>query len=578
MHRGDIATEEAPTEREKKVAATPSAEPTDFDAFANRHIGPNAEEIAEMLHEVGLKSIDELIEATLPKNIRLNRALDLFEAKTESEALAELRALASKNKVVRNFIGAGYSDTVTPPVIQRNILENPGWYTAYTPYQAELAQGRLEALLNFQTMVSDLTGLDIANASLLDEATAAAEAMILCRAAAAGPNRRAFFVADDCHPQTIQVVRARAKPLGIEVKIGNHAHFQFDDSVFGALVQYPATDGAIHDYTTFVEQAHAVGAFVVMAADILALTLLEAPGEIGADVAVGSTQRFGVPLGFGGPHAAYIATRDQYKRHLPGRLVGVSHDAEGRKAYRLALQTREQHIRRDKATSNICTAQVLLAVIASMYAVYHGPKGLRAIAERVHNFAAKLATGLSDLGFTITHHHFFDTIRLELTTGAGGDILERAGRLGCNLRAPGDDAICIALDETTTDRDIETLMSIFRGAYVRDFADDAISASEFRIPAFALRHSEFLTHPVFNSHETETEMLRYVRRLESRDLSLCHSMIPLGSCTMKLNATAEMFPISWAGFAKLHPFAPETQTTGYREMCDQLERWLSTLR
>src|SRR5712691_1131177 len=367
-----------------------------IDSFARRHIGPNDAEVAEMLRDLGFDNLDALIDATVPKSIRLDRQLDLPAAKSESEALAELRAIADKNRVPKSFIGAGYSDCVTPPLIQRNILENPGWYTAYTPYQAELAQGRLEALLNFQTMIVDLTRLDIANASLLDEATAAAEAMALCHASV--PGRKIFFVADNCHPQTIQVIQTRAKPLGIDVKIDNYSRLNFDESVFGALVQYPATDGAIYDYAEFVKQAHDAGALVVVAADILALTLLKPPGEFGADVAVGSTQRFGVPIGFGGPHAAYFATRDQYKRHMPGRLVGVSHDAEGRPAYRLALQTREQHIRRDKATSNICTAQVLLAVIASMYAVYHGPRGLRAIAARTHLLARLLATGLLDSG------------------------------------------------------------------------------------------------------------------------------------------------------------------------------------
>ena len=530
-----------------------------------------------MLREVGFPNLDALVDATVPKNIRLDRVLELPAAKGENDALAELRALASQNRIARNFIGAGYSDTITPPVIQRNILENPGWYTAYTPYQAELAQGRLEALVNFQTMVIDLTALDIANASLLDEATAAAEAMALCHHAAADRSRTKFFVAHNCHPQTIEVVRTRAKPLGIEIVTGDFTDFKFDDAVFGALVQYPATDGAIYNYEKFAGAAHDAGALFVVAADILALTLLKPPGEFGADVAVGSTQRFGVPLGFGGPHAAYIATRDQFRRHLPGRLVGVSHDAEGHPAYRLALQTREQHIRRDKATSNICTAQVLLAVIAAMYAVYHGPSGLRAIAQRVHDFASKLAQGLRQLGFKIAHENFFDTIRLEIAQGSSRDLVERAARAGCNLRAVSDHAISIALDETTTDSDIETLMSIFRGTAVRDYADENIDSSRFRIPHSAIRNSPFLTHPVFNTYQSETEMLRYLRRLESRDLSLCHSMIPLGSCTMKLNATAEMFPISWPEFAKLHPFAPNSQTAGYREMCNELERWLAEI-
>src|SRR2546430_11678716 len=547
----------------------------DVNSFARRHIGPNEGEVAAMLSDVGFESLGTLIDAAVPKNIRLDRPLNLPEAKSEMEALAELRMIAKRNKVARSFIGAGYYDCITPPVIHRTILENPGWYTAYTPYQAEIAQGRLEALLNFQQMVIDLTALDIANASMLDEATAAAEAVALCHAVA--PNRKTFFVADNCHPQTIAVVQTRAKPLGIEIKIADYSRFKFDQTVFGALVQYPATDGAIYDYAGFVRQAHDAGALVVVAADILALTLSKPPGEFGADVAVGSTQRFGVPLGFGGPHAAFFATRDQYKRHMPGRLVGVSHDAEGRPAYRLALQTREQHIRRDKATSNICTAQVLLAVIASMYAVYHGPEGLRAIAQRVHNFTAKLAEGLRQLGFEITRQDFFDTIRIELGQTSSRDFIERAARAACNLRALDEHTITIALDETITDFDIETLMSIFRGTSVRNFADADIESSSFRIPKSAIRTSKFLTHPVFNTYHSETEMLRYLRRLESRDLSLCHSMIPLGSCTLKLTATAEMFPISWPEFAKLHPFAPDSQTSGYREMCDQLERWLAEI-
>jgi len=555
--------------RERKIDNLESG----WGSFARRHIGPNEVETEEMLGTVGYQNLAALIDATVPKNIRLDRPLNLPEAKSESEALAELRAISKKNKIAKSFIGAGYSDSITPPVIQRNILENPAWYTAYTPYQAELAQGRLEALLNFQTMIVDLSKLDIANASMLDEATAAAEAMTLCHAAIA--DRKTFFVADDCHPETIEVVRTRAKPLGIEVKTDNHARVKLDESVFGALVQYPATDGAIYDYTEFVKQAHDAGALVVVAADILALTLLKPPGEFGADVAVGNTQRFGVPLGFGGPHAAYFATRDQYKRHMPGRLVGVSHDAEGRPAYRLALQTREQHIRRDKATSNICTAQVLLAVMASMYAVYHGPRGLRAIAERVHRLTSQLADGLRALGLKITHENFFDTIRVEVESS--DTLIEHAEKAGCNLRVLGKSAVGVSLDEMTTNRDIELLMSIFRGTLVRDLADDDLGEPPIHIPQSAIRSSQFLTHPVFNAHDTETEMLRYLKKLESRDLSLCHSMIPLGSCTMKLNATAEMFPISWPEFAKLHPFAPDSQTSGYIEMCQQLEKWLAEI-
>jgi len=548
-------------------------ETIDIDSFARRHIGPSEEEVRAMLREVGFKDLDSLIDAAVPKNIRLDRQLNLPKAKSEIEALAELRAISKKNKVARSFIGAGYYDCITPPVIQRNILENPGWYTAYTPYQAEIAQGRLEALLNFQQMIMDLTAFDIANASLLDEATAAAEAMSLCHAVV--PNRKAFFVDDNCHPQTIAVVQTRAKPLEIEIKIDDYSGFKFDDTVFGALLQYPATDGGIYDYANFVKQAHAAGALVVVAADILALTLLKPPGEFGADVAVGNTQRFGVPLGFGGPHAAYFATRDQFKRHMPGRLVGVSHDAEGRPAYRLALQTREQHIRRDKATSNICTAEVLLAVIASMYAVYHGPKGLRAIAERVHKLTSQLADGLRALGCTITHENFFDTVRVEVESSEV--ILEHAAKASCNLRALGPRAVGISFDETTTPGDIELLMSIFRGTPVRDLADADLGEPPLRISQFALRTSQFLTHPIFNTHDTETEMLRYLKKLESRDLSLTTSMIPLGSCTMKLNATAEMFPISWPEISKLHPFAPLDQTAGYMEICHELEEWLAEI-
>ncbi len=542
-----------------------SVEPMIY-SFADRHIGPNDDEVREMLQHLGHDSLDALIGATVPKNIRLDRELNLPEAKSEIEALSELRGISKKNQVVRSFIGAGYADCVTPPVIQRNILENPGWYTAYTPYQAEIAQGRLEALLNFQTMITDLTAMQIANASLLDEATAAAEAMTLCHAVSS--DRNVFFVADNCHPQTIEVVRTRAKPLGIEVKIDNYSRFQFDDKVFGALVQYPASDGAIYDYADFAKSAHGAGALVVVAADILALTLLKPPGEFDADVAVGSTQRFGVPLGFGGPHAAYFATRDQYKRHMPGRLVGVSHDAEGRPAYRLALQTREQHIRRDKATSNICTAQVLLAVIASMYAVYHGPRGLRGIAQRVHGLARRLADG----GLKVVHGNFFDTLHVDLVDKSADDVVSRAAKAGINLRKLGDHGVGISVDETTTEDDLSRLGAVF------DIKIDNQPRNEsLRFPKSVVRDSDFLTHPVFNTHDTETEMLRYLRKLESRDLSLCHSMIPLGSCTMKLNATAEMFPISWPEFSKLHPFAPADQTTGYIQMCKQLEEWLAEI-
>jgi glycine dehydrogenase len=560
-----IAETESPA---KSAPSTPASRPPRekdrVDSFAHRHIGPNQPARAAMLAELGFENLDELIDATVPKNIRLDGALNLPEAKSEREALAELRQLAQKNKVCRSYLGAGYSDSITPPVIQRNILENPGWYTAYTPYQAEIAQGRLEALLNFQTMITDLAALDIANASLLDEGTAAAEAMALCRAAVGG--RSTFFVANNCHPQTIEIVQTRAKPLGVKVVVGDFSRFKFDDTVFGALVQYPATDGAIFDYESFAKAAHDAGALLVVAADILALTLLKPPGEFGADVAVGSTQRFGVPLGFGGPHAAYFATRDAHKRHMAGRLVGVSHDATGRPGYRLAMQTREQHIRRDRATSNICTAQVLLAVIASMYAVYHGPRGLRAIAQRVHGLTSQLAESLRSAGTKIAHDDFFDTLRIEITNPDA--VIASAAKSGINLRRLDEHAIGISLDETTTEEDV---------AHLCDLLGAGLAASSDRESRIENRKSAYLTHPVFNTHHTETEMLRYLRKLESRDLSLTISMIPLGSCTMKLNATAEMFPISWPEFAKLHPFAPDDQTAGYREMCDLLADWLAEI-
>ncbi len=566
-------------EPRRKPRASRDREKDRVDSFARRHIGPNQPARSAMLAEIGFENLDALIDATVPQNIRLDRPLNLPDAASEWDALAELRGLARKNIVARSFIGAGYSDTITPPVIQRNILENPGWYTAYTPYQAEIAQGRLEALLNFQTMITDLTALDIANASLLDEATAAAEAMTLCHAVAT--DRNTFFVANNCHPQTIEVVQTRAKPLGIEVVVGDFVQFKFDATVFGALVQYPATDGAIFDYESFAKAAHDAGALLVVAADILALTLLKPPGEFGADVAVGSTQRFGVPLGFGGPHAAYFATRDAYKRHMAGRLVGVSHDATGRPGYRLALQTREQHIRRDKATSNICTAQVLLAVIASMYAVYHGPRGLRAIAQRVHTLAVNFAGHVMGKGFKVPNGEFFDTVGVEFETAEKRDeVLGRAKKKGFNVRQheEGDRPILlVAFDEAKSETDVRDLVKVFTGKSPRRTKSKA--EREFRAGFRDLyaRSSDFLTHPVFNTHHTETEMLRYLRRLESRDLSLTTSMIPLGSCTMKLNATAEMFPISWPEFSKLHPFSPDEQTIGYREMCQQLESWLAEI-
>ena len=520
-----------------------------------------------MLSGLGVGSLAELIESTVPSSIRLRRDLNLPNSRPEHETLGELRQIGSKNKVLRSYIGAGYSGCITPPVIQRNILENPGWYTAYTPYQAEIAQGRLEALLNFQTMITDLTGLQIANASLLDEGTAAAEAMSMCHALRGNAAADVFMVSSGCHPQTISVVQTRAKPLGLKVVVSDPETFALDASVFAVLLQYPNTDGGIVDYSDFIADAHRNKALVIMAADLLALTLLRPPGELGADVAVGSTQRFGVPFGFGGPHAAYFATRDAHKRHMPGRLVGVSRDAQGRPAYRLSLQTREQHIRRDKATSNICTAQVLLAVMASMYAVYHGPEGLRAIALRIRKFALQLAHSLTNGGYQVAEGAFFDTVRVSVP-GRASALAAQAQQHGFNIRVIDADTLCLALDETTPD--IGELCRLFDVAPLECNQQPSFSAP-------LGRSSAFLTHPVFNRHHTETEMLRYLRRLEARDLSLTTSMIPLGSCTMKLNATSEMMPVTWPEFSSLHPFAPKDQTLGYQTLFQQLEAWLAEI-
>ncbi len=532
-----------------------------------------------MLASVGYKSLEALVDDVVPPVIRLSRPLDLPAAKGEREALEALREIMAQNKVFRSFIGQGYYDTITPPVIQRNILENPGWYTAYTPYQAEIAQGRLEALLNFQTMVADLTGLDIANASLLDEATAAAEAMTMLHSVRVNPAATRFFVSDACHPQTIDVVRGRALPQGIEVVIGEALEFNPDATWFGALLQYPGTDGAIIDYTKFVHSLHQVGGKVAVATDLLALTLLKPPGEIGADVAVGSAQRFGVPLGYGGPHAGFFATKDELKRHLPGRLIGVSHDAQGKPAMRLALQTREQHIRRDKATSNICTAQVLLAVMASMYAVYHGPKGLREIAERVREMTAQLHYALAALGYKVGLAPVFDTLRIAMSSKwSAHELVQEAVAHGMNLRLIDADTVSVSLDETTTRADVHALIDVFGKGWEASGLEriKGIVAHD-KVPENFRRTSAYLTHPVFNTHRTETEMLRYIRKLESRDLSLTTSMIPLGSCTMKLNATAEMFPVSWPTVGKLHPFAPIEQTRGYQTLFRQLEEWLAEI-
>ncbi len=544
--------------------------------FSQRHIGPTSEKIQQMLGVLGISSLEDLIDKTVPQKIRYQQPLNLPKSLSESAALAQIKEIISKNQVFRSFIGLFYYDCFSPPFILRNILENPGWYTAYTPYQAEIAQGRMEALLNFQTMVTDLTGLEIANASLLDEATAAAEAMSmsygLCKTKA-----EAFFVDSNCHPQNIEVVKTRAQPLGIEVIVGDFRTFTFDKPIFGALLQYPATDGAIYDYREFVEKVHEVGGLVTVAADLLSLTLLTPPGEFGADIVVGNTQRFGVSLGYGGPHAAYFATKEAYKRQTPGRIVGVSQDANGNPALRLALQTREQHIRREKATSNICTAQVLLAVMAGMYAVYHGPDGLKEIAENIHNLTFKLATGLKQLGYQIGAELFFDTIRI--TVGADSplksakEIIDAAENVGINLRTFDEQTVGISLDETTTDTDVQNLWQIFAGGKA---LPDIENISPL-VKGWHSRTSSYLTHPVFNSYHSETELLRYIHRLQAKDLSLTTSMIPLGSCTMKLNSTAEMIPVTWPEFAKIHPFAPTSQTKGYQIMFEQLEEWLAEI-
>ena len=533
-----------------------------------------------MLKTLGEPSLDALIGKTVPEGIRLSGPMNLPAAAGESAALEELRTLSMKNRVFRSFIGEGYYDTHTPGVIQRNILENPGWYTAYTPYQAEIAQGRLEALLNFQTMVADLTGLPVSNASLLDEATAAAEAMHMAFAVRKNKDGKKLFVSKRCNSQTIAVIQTRAEPLGIEVIVDDESSLSLDASVFAVVVQYPDVDGSINEYDLLFANAKKAGALCICAADLLALVLLRPPGEFGADIVVGTTQRFGVPLGFGGPHAAYLATKDEFKRLMPGRLVGISIDSHGNPAYRLSLQTREQHIRRDKATSNICTAQVLLAVIASMYAVYHGPDGLRKIATRVHLCARTFALALESLPqkFEVCSQPFFDTVCVKTAKNDADAILATARAMRVNLRRIGENQFTVSFDETTTVEDINTLIAIF--TYGNRIDNTAVQISRQAlsdIPAVHQRKSAFLTHPVFNSHHTEHEMLRYLRRLEAKDLSLCHSMIPLGSCTMKLNATSEMFPVTWPEFSRIHPFAPADQTTGYREMCTQLEKWLGEI-
>ena len=542
--------------------------------FSDRHIGPRPEDIELMLTTLGYSSIKNFIEDVVPADIRLSSSFSLngdASGLSEPEMLASLKKFASQNQVFRSFIGMGYYNCFVPPVIQRNILENPGWYTQYTPYQAEISQGRLEALLNFQTMVIDLTGLPVANASLLDEATAAAEAMGMCVANVPQKISRIFFVSETCHPQTIAVLQTRAEPLGIELQIGDHRDVNFDTPILGAIVQYPATDGAIYDYHQFAEQVHAAGGLFITATDLLALTLLKPPGEFGADIIIGNSQRFGVPLGYGGPHAAFLSTHEELKRSIPGRIAGVSQDATGKPAIRLALQTREQHIRREKATSNICTAQVLLAVMAGMYAVYHGPSGLKRIAERVHALTCTLRAGLEELGYTIGEFPCFDTVSVTIPAKKTEGLLTSARARQINLRAIDSTHIGIALDETTTSVDVEEILQIF-GAQT---SLENVAASE--IPIDLQRESSYLTHPVFNSYHSETEMLRYIHKLQTKDLSLVNAMIPLGSCTMKLNATAEMVPVTWEEFGGLHPFAPPEQADGYKHLFSQLETWLAEI-
>ncbi len=550
------------------------------DRFALRHIGPDDAETDAMLRVVGAKSLDDLIDQTIPPAIRLRRPLNLPPARSEHELLELAHGISQKNEVWRSFLGMGYHDCVTPPVILRNVIENPAWYTQYTPYQAEVSQGRLEALLNFQTVVCDLTALEVANASLLDEATAAAEAMHMMESFKATDDRRALLVSDQCHPQTIDVIRTRAVAHAVEVLVGDAMAFDFGAAkkVFGVVLQYPGTDGGLDDWKGFIARAHAAGALVAMACDLLSLALVVPPGELGADIAVGSAQRFGVPLGYGGPHAAFFACKNELVRRLPGRIIGVSVDAHGKPALRMALQTREQHIRREKATSNVCTAQALLANVASFFAVYHGPRGVRAIAERVHGHAAALALGLKKLGVRVARARFFDTVRVEGEPPQVDAWVAGARARKMNLRRIDDRSLGIALDETTSPADVDELLAVFHDAGSAA-APGCIELAREASPALSglERRSDYLTHPVFNVHHSETEMLRYIRSLEERDISLVHSMIPLGSCTMKLNATAEMMPITWMRFNRIHPFAPLAQAQGYQVIVKQLEAMLGEI-
>ena len=532
-----------------------------FNSFVKRHLGSSDAHIQAMLSELGLTSLDELSTTVVPENILTKRSSNFLPKKSEPETINRLQEFARMNSVFRSYIGMGYYGTIVPAVIKRNILENPGWYTSYTPYQAEISQGRLEALLNFQTMVSDLTGLPLANSSLLDEGTAAAEAMLMFFNATRDPNKKTFLVSSKSHPQTIDILKTRSEPLDIELKISDHNQFEFNKSVFGVLIQYPDTEGFIQDYSDLCDSAHENQSYVCVATDLLALTLLKSPGEMGADVAVGNAQRFGVPMGYGGPHAAFFSTTAEFKRKIPGRIIGVSQDAQGNPAFRMALQTREQHIRREKATSNICTAQVLLAIMSGMYAVYHGPERLKKIAQQVNYLSAKLAISLEKAGYEVVHEYFFDTIRFK----ADG-WKDKAKNLELNLRDHGDGTVGISLDETTTEDHLDELLSVFKAQKIEETGKT--------IPSDLDRESPYLEHLVFHAYHSETEMLRYLHRLETKDLSLNTSMIPLGSCTMKLNATTEMEAITWNEFSNIHPFAPNNQTKGYHKLIGELGNWL----
>lgn len=554
------------------------------EKFEHRHNNSHKAHIAQMLQTIGVESVESLIEKTIPASIRLKKAMNLPKAKTEYQFLKDFKQLAQKNKVFKSYIGMGYYDCYTPHVVLRNILENPGWYTAYTPYQAEIAQGRLEALINFQTLVIDLTGMEIANASLLDEGTAAAEAMTMFFHNKKSDKKDAhtFFVSEHCHPQTIDLLRTRANPLGIKLLIGNHETTDFTQKdIFGLMLQYPASQGEVYDYSSLLATTKELGIHSVVAADLLSLTILKPPGEMGADVVVGSAQRFGVPMGYGGPHAAFFATKDEFKRNIPGRIIGVSVDEEGNPAYRMALQTREQHIRREKATSNICTAQVLLSVMASFYAVYHGPEGLRAIAERIYGLTRLLALGLEKSGFTVANKNHFDTITVILESEkAKKEIINAAERARLNFRSDLKNAVGISLDESTTIEDVKQILKVFAGkpkATFTTYLNNQTKTMSLRLPENLVRTSAYLTHPVFHSYHSEHAMLRYMKSLENKDISLVHSMIPLGSCTMKLNATTEMMPVTWREMGGMHPFAPLNQTAGYQQLFKELEKWLAEI-